>query len=251
MSSISLDELRPRLNGLTNNDDKIKIIRLLKKFKRFKRTNKTEVNNIIKEIENKNIVEVEIDSCELPDYSKDIYEKHMKTLNINLSEEEIIDIIKKSIKLCKCGNKFIQNNKRNICHKYVYESYSLLSIKLNEYCLKEHLTSCAFCNRPKSNTLRFHFDHINMFDKKDSICIMMMNKEPIEDIIKEINKCQLLCIDCHSIVTKFEWIYGFIQIKKDINKYGCKIDNIKEIYETKMDTVYNVLKRIMEDIYDN
>ena len=70
------------------------------------------------------------------------------------------------------------------------------------------------------NTLanRFHYDHINMFDKSDSICKLVREGTNIEDIYKEIDKCQLLCVSCHSVVTKVELMCGFTRIKRQMTK---------------------------------
>jgi len=47
---------------------------------------------------------------------------------------------------------------------------------------------------------RFHYDHIDMFDKTDSICKMIKDGTDMTAIYEEINKCQLLCISCHIVV---------------------------------------------------
>ena len=64
---------------------------------------------------------------------------------------------------------------------------------------------CSFCG---ANDRRMHFDHINMFEKRDSISTMIYTGCSKEEIIAEINKCQLLCIHCHNKVTFMERKYG-------------------------------------------
>jgi hypothetical protein len=159
-------------------------------------------------------------------------------LNKYLSEEEIINIIKESLKICNCGNKYLIY-KCDICNPVIYETNNLLWNKIDNYCIKQQITQCNFCLRNKSSGIRFHFDHINIFNKRESICKMVEDNYSLDDIITEIKKCQLLCVDCHSIVTKIEHIYGFIQIK--INK--TNYDNIIELYDENMTFVYSVLKK--------
>jgi hypothetical protein len=56
---------------------------------------------------------------------------------------------------------------------------------------------CSICLKQKENKDDcFHFDHINMFDKGDTIYNMVITGVPIEDIYKEIDKCQLVCFEC-------------------------------------------------------
>jgi hypothetical protein len=71
---------------------------------------------------------------------------------------------------------------------------------------------CLFCERDKS-VLPFHFDHINMFDKGDSICAMVWRGDDYEVIAAEIVKCQLICCSCHAIVTRVENLVGFTRVK--------------------------------------
>jgi hypothetical protein len=164
----------------------------------------------------------------------------------NLTYEEIIEIIKSSIKICNCGNKYIYNINCNLCYNIPYEHNNIWE-EIEKYNIKEGLIECKFCLRNKTSGIKFHFDHINIYDKKESICTMVRENYNIDDIICEIKKCQLLCVDCHNIVTKIERLYGFIEIKKDMKKYD---GNIKELYTEKMDYVYSVLKNNIKQFYN-
>lgn len=59
-----------------------------------------------------------------------------------------------------------------------------------------------------------HFDHKNIFEKNGSICSMVWSGEAIEKIQEEFKKCQLMCEDCHSMVTNLERKYGLLTLKK-------------------------------------
>lgn len=45
----------------------------------------------------------------------------------------------------------------------------------------------------------YHFDHINPFDKSFTIC--EKKHRPIEEVKKEVDKCDLVCANCHAIRT--------------------------------------------------
>lgn len=64
-----------------------------------------------------------------------------------------------------------------------------------------------------------HYDHLNMLNKSESICEMVKTGAPMDDIYREMDKCQLLCISCHKIVTKMEHLCGFVRLKKQIGGY--------------------------------
>jgi hypothetical protein len=79
-------------------------------------------------------------------------------------------------------------------------------------------TSCAFCERVKCPWENFHFDHLNMFEKGDSICKMIQKGVSIEEIVSECKKCQVLCISCHSVKTEIEIQLGFSRLKKGLTR---------------------------------
>ena len=69
----------------------------------------------------------------------------------------------------------------------------------------------------------------------------------------ELNKCNLLCIYCHSVITNIENNLLFVRIKKKINnelknqeiteeEYQLKYNEYNIIYKEKMNKVYNILK---------
>lgn len=50
----------------------------------------------------------------------------------------------------------------------------------------------------------------------------------IEEICKEIDKCQILCIECHNIVTDLEIKIGFIKIKTQLSKQSVNKKYVNE-----------------------
>lgn len=61
-------------------------------------------------------------------------------------------------------------------------------------------SKCSFC--PEDNPLVLQFHHRG--DKSDGISEMINKGVSWKKIEKEMSKCQLLCANCHSIVTVFE-----------------------------------------------
>jgi hypothetical protein len=101
---------------------------------------------------------------------------------------------------------------------------------------------CTFCGTKEKS---MHFDHINMFDKRDSVCSMANRGCSKEEVMTEINKCQLLCIPCHTKVTRIERKLGFTKNKCKFNKIlrkGVDVEQLrselKAAYSEKMEKIY-------------
>ena len=109
---------------------------------------------------------------------------------------------------------------------------------------------CLFCNIKKENKEeRFHYDHINMFDKEDSICNMVLEGVPIETIFEEIDKCQILCISCHDVVTYTERALGFTQQKSALTRKLNQNEITKEQHEIQIQEYQKIYDEIMTPIY--
>lgn len=160
----------------------------------------------------------------------------------DLSEEEIIQLVNDNLKVCSCGYNHIYPFCDNCTHLSQIENP--LWKEIQEYCTKHGIISCNFCGKRKERGYRFHFDHLSIFDKSDNVCSMVNNKNKLSDIISEVQKCQLLCIHCHYIVTKIENHYGFISMKLRCSH----TDKLKACYKEKMEKVYETLKKIMPSI---
>tara|TARA_Y100000780_G_C13693509_1_gene420499 strand:+ start:1653 stop:2591 length:939 start_codon:yes stop_codon:yes gene_type:complete len=182
----------------------------------------------------------------------------IKNVSINLEE-----IVTDNISLCEqCGiHKYYNTTNRiwknkNVCDfcwcKYEDERQELWN-KINKNIRKN---KCDICNLERTHTkIRFHFDHINIFDKDNSICIMVNNGECIDDIMREVEKCQFLCITCHNLITNIEKKYGFISYKtqliKNLNAKNITEEEfierkreINELYKNKIYTIYDEIKKI-------
>lgn len=114
---------------------------------------------------------------------------------------------------------------------------------------------CVICNTHQTNICeRFHYDHLNMFDKKDSICSMVNEGFCIEEIYAEIDKCQILCLTCHHTVTDIENKLGFTRIKQHLTRsvnhgditereYAEQTNQYQTLYEFKMKDIYEEIRK--------
>lgn len=58
---------------------------------------------------------------------------------------------------------------------------------------------CAWC--PEYNPFFLEFDHKDPAEKKFNLSGSGLSK-PLEDILAELDKCQLLCLKCHKLKTQ-------------------------------------------------
>ncbi len=82
---------------------------------------------------------------------------------------------------------------------------------------------------------------------------MVNEGNTIDEIYKEIDKCQILCLSCHHIVTDIESKLGFKRIKQILTRklknnkiteeeYSQQKIEIGRLYVIKMYEIYNKLK---------
>ena len=70
---------------------------------------------------------------------------------------------------------------------------------------------------------------------------MVKSGAPMDDIYREMDKCQLLCISCHKIVTKMEHQCGFVRLKKQMEDTEEKRQEYSAIYQRLMTPIYHVI----------
>ena len=127
---------------------------------------------------------------------------------------------------------------------------SLLWKKLQNYC---DIKCCICYKEKKSKGERFNYDHLNMFDKNDSICYMVNCGRCIDDIYMEIDLCHILCVPCHHIITEIENKMGFTRIKTNLTKrlnngmiteeeYKIEREKFQDLYKSKMEMVYEDIR---------
>ena len=173
-------------------------------------------------------------------YVEDILETPVPIKKKELTDSEIIEEIKRKYNKCQdCSSgvyyKLKQWGDTTICNTCYYKKRDELSDKIQQYMEEHGINTCKFCGKLRDSVNGFHFDHINMFDKMGSVGNMIWTGADIDKIKNEIQKCQLLCISCHSLVTYYEQKLGFIDKKKR------KIPGLGPIYADKMERIYKLI----------
>jgi hypothetical protein len=183
-------------------------------------------------------------------------------LDRQLNIDTYLKNIKKLSKKCnECNKTIIQIEKNthrvwngnNICdncwHKYE-DCRNVIWDKIKKYII----TKCEICSSIQScHSERYHFDHLNMFNKNMSISCMVKQGIDIDLIYKEIDKCHILCLSCHHIVTDIERKMGFTRIKNILTRnlkqskiteeeYNKQTIYYQNIYEDKIKNVYEKMK---------
>jgi hypothetical protein len=148
-------------------------------------------------------------------------------------------------------NPFRKWKEKNICDTCFISTYNereLLWKLVSEY----KPIQCLFCNSiRKHKDERFHFDHINMFEKEDSICNMIAEGLEIKYIYEEIDKCQILCISCHQIITHMERALGFTKQKLLLTRKINNNEITSDEYEQQLKKYKTIYDEIMVPIYES
>jgi len=114
------------------------------------------------------------------------------------TQEEVDNAKKDCLLLC-------WNRHRYICHNWLVTEDDPYKAASYAYVAEKKLKigRCACCNTKVhiANTFMFEFDHMPGFTKEWSIFDMHSQGMPIDMIRYEMDKCQLLCKNCHVIVT--------------------------------------------------
>jgi len=212
-----------------------------------------------------------IKSTENPDeinYHNDLQE--LLTLNTIHTDNNVkqkfniqsyLDDINLNATYCnECNNKLynIQTNTNRIWqHKHICDScwhnhsqqreHTWTLIKLYKPII------CNLCNHTQiNNSQRFHYDHLNMFQKTHTIYKMVNEGYNIQDIYNEIDKCQILCIRCHHIITHIERKHGFIYQKIILNKklrYNIiTLQQHQQIYTQLQNKYHDTMQNIYKEL---
>lgn len=144
-------------------------------------------------------------------------------------------------KCVDCPTQVLFNDRCSPCYKIHIEAKNK---RIMGYVYSKGMNKCNFCGAPRKDDYctGFHFDHLNMFMKTGNVGQMIRYDVDDLKIMEEIDKCQLLCISCHSIVTKIEMKCGFTQQKIKLNKgFGNREELVAE-YDRVMGPVYEEIK---------
>lgn len=178
---------------------------------------------------------------------------------------DIMETLKHICNNCNCkkySNMFIWKEKEYCeeCYEKLFrEEINERWMDIHKYSISKNKICCNICNKNavmnETIATRFHYDHIDMFNKSDTVCKMVRTGICINEIYNEIDKCQLLCVSCHTLVTKIEHKCGFIRFKQQLSReYSSTNDLIKkeelskkysEKYNEFMSKVYLYIKEII------
>jgi len=78
-----------------------------------------------------------------------------------------------------------------------HRKYGIASVqRAKQYTKNLKINGCAICGYNKCNrALNFH--HVNPEDKKFQVGVNEIRKRAVADLVDELNKCILLCSNCH------------------------------------------------------
>jgi len=139
------------------------------------------------------------------EYDKKYYELNKEKISEKKAEYYKLNKEKIGEKI----SEYYQLNKEKIGEKRV-EYRELNREKISEYEKAHHKEKRAYCIEylggkcvKCGSTERLEFDHIDRTTKKYTIAGRVTLN--FDNLKEELNKCQLLCVDCHKIKTKSEW----------------------------------------------
>jgi len=175
------------------------------------------------------------------------------------TDEELLDEISDKRRCYKCRRSIFSDPKVWKHHNLCVNCHSVAKTKevphdLSNYIKSVYKRGCSFCETKEG---RFHLDHINMFSKVKSVYELMDEGASAEEIIEEVNKCQLLCINCHCLVTKYEYARGFMKEKRLLNKKIARREDVTDLrarlyaeYEAVMTKMYPLIREKAARVWD-
>jgi hypothetical protein len=119
-------------------------------------------------------------------------------------------------------------------------------------------SECEWCCRKRSEGACLQLDHLNMFEKGDSVCSMVNRGESIESIIAEAARCQVLCASCHAVVTAVERQLGLHRAKGALTRSAAEEDadmpaiaeghaGLTDVYLEQMRVLYPIIRMAMQN----
>lgn len=129
-------------------------------------------------------------------YNRKIYwEKYYKVHKVQILEKSKNYYEKNKKRHIQLNNKWRDQNKDKI--KIYQQKHKTLAISRAKQFIEDYKSNkkCTNCSENRPECLNFH--HVNLTDKKSEVSTMVNGGYKIDTIIKEINKCILLCANCH------------------------------------------------------
>lgn len=130
------------------------------------------------------------------------------------------DICKMCAKKNSIDKKYYNNNKEEYLAKTKIRQEALLNenrIKLLEY---QQLNPCVDCGN--DNPIVLEFDHLIQEEKTINISLMLRDYK-WDKIKKEIDKCEVVCANCHRIRTAKQLNWWKFKINESQYGYGVRM----------------------------
>lgn len=119
--------------------------------------------------------------------------------------------------------------------------------------VQEAYRECAWCGRKRCEGAVLQLDHLNMFEKGDSVCSMINRGESLERILAEASRCQVLCASCHAVVTAVERQLGLHRAKGALTRAAAEEDadlptiaeghaGLLDVYAESMQRLYPLIR---------
>ncbi len=135
-------------------------------------------------------------------------EKQPKEFNKNKSKKDGLNTMCRVCSNLICKERY-KNSKGTYLEK-LYERQDRILIETRTFVLEYLKTHpCVHCGQ--TNIMTLEFDHLR--DKFKDISMMIKQTYGIEAIKKEVDKCQVLCSNCHNIKTQTvqrSWKYKYL-----------------------------------------
>jgi hypothetical protein len=96
-------------------------------------------------------------------------------------------------------NSIWRKNNPTKCREYCNEYYYKYKKENLELWKELKSNGCAICGYNRC-VRALHFHHVNPEDKKFQVCISTFTGRSMKKVIEELNKCILLCSNCHAEV---------------------------------------------------
>jgi hypothetical protein len=117
--------------------------------------------------------------------------------------------------------------------------------------------SCEWCGRKRAEGACLQLDHLNMFEKGDSVCSMINRGDSLETILAEAAQCQVLCASCHSVVTSVERQLGLHRAKGSLTRSAANDEadlsavsegyaELADVYAAQMRVLYPLIRASMQ-----
>jgi translation initiation factor IF-2 len=128
------------------------------------------------------------------------FNTHRKTIyrvlernKVELRKDEVIDNI------CECcGREFPkkQSKRRKRCDTC---NTAIRRIRLKRKCVEYKSGKCVKCGRISENDAIFDFHHLDPNKKEFNLTTASVAKMPWDEVKKELDKCVLICSNCHRL----------------------------------------------------